>query len=122
MATRRSLLMATRRTAAWLTFLVVLALAGAGPAAALGLDAAKSQGLVGEKADGYLGIVAANPSAEVKALAGSVNAQRRAKYEEIARKNGTAVDAVAALAGQKLVDRAPAGQWVTDAAGNWRRK
>jgi uncharacterized protein YdbL (DUF1318 family) len=112
----------TRRRSAWLAFLVALVLATPVPAAALGLDAAKSQGLVGEKADGYLGIVGANPSAEVKALANSVNTQRRAKYEEIARKNGTAVDAVAALAGQKLVDRAPAGQWVTDAAGNWRRK
>jgi uncharacterized protein len=114
--------MATRRSAAWLAFLVLLALALPGPAAAIDLDAAKGKGLVGEKADGFLGIVSANPSAEVKALAGSVNAQRRAKYEEIARKNGTAVDAVAALAGQKLVDRAPAGQWVTDAAGNWHRK
>ena len=114
--------MATRRTATWLGFLVLLALALSGPAAAQGLEAAKSQGLVGEKADGYLGIVVASPSAEVKALADSVNTQRRAKYEEIARQNGTAVDAVAALAGQKLVERAPAGQWVTDAKGNWRRK
>ena len=114
--------MAIRRSAAFLTLLVVFALALPGPAGAQGLDAAKGKGLVGEKADGYLGIVAANPTAEVRALADSVNAQRRAKYEEIAHKNGTAVDAVAALAGQKLVERAPAGQWVTDAAGNWRRK
>jgi uncharacterized protein len=111
-----------RHTRAWLAFLVLLALALPGSASALDLEAAKTQGLVGERADGYLGVVAAKPSADVKALASSVNAQRRAKYEEIARKNGTAVDAVAALAGEKLVQRAPAGQWVTDAAGNWRRK
>jgi uncharacterized protein len=114
--------MKARHTRAWLAFLVLLALALPGPASALDLDAAKSKGLVGEKADGYLGIVAASPAADVRALADSVNAKRRAKYEEIARKNGTAVDAVAALAGGKLVERAPAGQWVTDAAGNWRRK
>ena len=114
--------MKARHTRAWLAFLVLLALALPGPASALDLDAAKSKGLVGEKADGYLGVVAASPAADVRALADSVNAQRRAKYEAIARKNGTAVDAVAALAGEKLVERAPAGQWVTDAAGNWRRK
>jgi len=69
-----------------------------------------------------VGIVVADPSPEVPALADSVNAQRRAAYVEIARKNGTQVDAVAALAGAKLVERAPPGQWVTHAQGNWRRK
>lgn len=114
--------MEARRPRAWLAFLVLVALALPAPAAALDLEAAKAKGLVGEKADGYLGVVAASAPADVRALADSVNAKRRAKYEEIARKNGTPVDAVAALAGEKLVARAPAGQWVTDAGGNWRRK
>ena len=50
--------MAARRSAAWLAFLVLLALALPGPAAAIDLDAAKGKGLVGEKADGFLGLVA----------------------------------------------------------------
>jgi uncharacterized protein YdbL (DUF1318 family) len=114
--------MGFRRTRSWLGLLALLALALPGTATALDLDAAKGKGLVGEKADGYLGVVAASPPADVQNLAESVNAKRRAKYEEIARKNGTSVDAVAALAGRKLVARAPAGEWVTDAAGNWQRK
>jgi uncharacterized protein YdbL (DUF1318 family) len=114
--------MAARHTPAWIAFLVLFALLVPGAAAALDVDAAKAKGLVGEKADGFLGIVAPNPAPEVKALAESVNSKRRAKYEQIARKNGTAVDAVAALAGKKLVERAPAGQWVTDASGSWYRK
>jgi uncharacterized protein YdbL (DUF1318 family) len=114
--------MQARHHPAWLALLVLVALALPAPAAALDLAAAKSRGLVGERADGYLGVVAAKSTPEVKALVESVNAQRRARYGEIARKNGTAVDAVAALAGRKLVEQSPAGHWVTDASGNWHQK
>jgi len=112
--------MARRVLTLWAGILLALALPAA--AAELDLAAAKANGLLGERADGYVGAVVANPSREVQALADSVNAQRQAAYEEIARRNGTVVDAVAARAGAKLVERAGAGEWVTDAAGNWRRK
>jgi uncharacterized protein YdbL (DUF1318 family) len=101
---------------------LVLLLALALPAASLELDAAKRDGLIGEKADGFVGIVVAKPSAEVRALVDSVNAKRRARYEEIAKKNGTLLDAVAAVAGEKLIQRASPGEWVTDAQGNWYQK
>jgi len=114
--------MTQRRVTRWSAWILALALALPAVAAELDLDTAKTRGLVGERVDGYLGIVVANPSAQVQALADSVNAQRHAAYEAIARKNGTVVDAVAALAGAKLVERTPPGQWVTDAAGNWHRK
>lgn len=105
------------------TWVVLLVLTLALPALAdPDLESAKAQGVVGERADGYLGIVVASPTPEVKALADHVNAKRRAAYQEIARKNGTDVDAVAAMAGAKLVERTPRGGWVTDASGNWRRK
>lgn len=98
----------------------VLALAPA-PATALDLDGARAQGLVGEQLDGYVGAVSASPPAEVKQLVESVNAKRREAYAEIARRNGTAIEAVAALAGQKLVDRLPPGAWV-GANGHWYQK
>jgi uncharacterized protein YdbL (DUF1318 family) len=92
----------------------------AAPALALDLDEARDQGLLGEQADGYVGIVA-SPTPEVEKLAAEVNAKRRAHYAEIAERNGTAVDAVAALAGKKLVEGAPSGQFVkTD--GGWVKK
>ena len=113
----------TRRALVWgLAFVVLVAIAFPVPAGSVELETAKSQGLVGERADGFVGVVVGNPTPEVQALADSVNARRRATYEEIARKNGTPLDAVAALAGAKLIARTPPGQWVTDAEGNWYRK
>lgn len=114
--------MAHRGLASGLAFVLLLVLAFPVPAGSVELEDAKGRGLVGERADGFVGVVVANPTPDVVALADSVNAKRRARYAEIAAKNGTAVDAVAALAGAKLIERAPTGQWVTDAEGNWYRK
>lgn len=97
-------------------------LAAAPPALALELDDARAQGLVGEQSDGYIGAVSASPSPEVRQLVAEVNAKRRAAYEDIARKNGTAVAAVAALAGQRLLERAPPGAWIGDGSGRWYQK
>lgn len=106
----------------WLAAIALaLALALALPVLALDLDEARAKGVLGERADGYVAAVKADPPAEVKALAAQVNAARRAHYEEIAKRNGAPVEAVAALAGQKLIAGAPAGQWVDDGSG-WRRK
>jgi uncharacterized protein len=51
-----------------------------------------------------------------------VNAERRQKYAEIAAERGTSVEAVAQIAGQKLIARAPGGQYVLGADGEWRQK
>lgn len=99
-----------------------LALAAALPAVALDLDSARAQGLVGDQTDGFVGAVSSSPSAEVRKLVADVNAKRRAAYEDIARKNGTAVAAVAALAGQRLLERAPPGAWIGDGTGHWYQK
>jgi uncharacterized protein YdbL (DUF1318 family) len=99
----------------------VFLLAVAPGAGAEPLDAAKAAGQVGERPDGYLGVVNAGaPGA--KALVDEVNAKRRAKYAEIAQQNGTALEAVAALAGAKLVERTPAGQFVMGSDGRWKKK
>jgi len=97
------------------------ALALASPAWSLDLDEARSQGLLGERADGYVGVVPAKPSPEVVALAEEVNARRRAHYQEIAARNSTPVETVAALAGKKLIESAPSGQWVKP-DGAWVKK
>ena len=92
------------------------------PALAASLDQAKAAGQVGEKIDGFLGVVDANAPTDVRALVERINAERAAKYAEIAQKQGTAVDAVAKIAGQKLIERTPAGQYVLGADGRWRQK
>jgi uncharacterized protein YdbL (DUF1318 family) len=97
-----------------------LALAMGAPAMALDLEQARAQGLVGEQADGYVGVVTSTP--ETQALAASVNAQRRAAYADIASRNGTTPDAVAALTAERVIARLPRGSWVRDSTGAWVRK
>ena len=81
------------------------------------LAAAKAAGQLGERPDGMVGVVPGAP-----ASAQQVNAQRLARYQEIAKGNGTALDKVQAVAGQQLIERTPAGQYVMTAAGQWQRK
>ena len=111
-----------RASRAALLLLALLAAAlSARPALALDLEQGKARGLVGEQADGYLGVVDAS-SSEARDLAERINAKRRGEYAEIAKKRGTSVDAVAALAGQKLVQRTPGGQYVRGSDGRWVKK
>ena len=94
----------------------------AGPAAAGPLDDAKAAGYVGERPDGYVGIAAGNAPAAVQQMAADINARRRAHYQGIATKNGTTLQAVQALAGQRLIDRSAPGTLVMSPAGSWTRK
>ena len=74
------------------------------PSWGLMLEEAKSQGVVGEQPDGYLGVVQPGASAEVQALVNDVNQKRRHMYEDIARRNSTKLDAVEMLAGKTAID------------------
>jgi len=85
------------------------------------LDQAKRDGLVGERADGYLGLVVASAPRDVQALVADVNDRRQAEYARIAAQNGIQRSQVEALAGRKAIERTAPGGWVfTD--GGWRRK
>ena len=100
----------------FLGLLLVLASA----AHALSLDDAKATGIVGERQDGYLGIVV--DSAEARQLIQEINSARRIKYQEIAKKNGTSLQAVEILAAKKAQDKTPSGQYVQLPSGAWSRK
>ena len=99
---------------------VLWGLAGAQPLFALTLEEAKSKGLVGEKANGYLGLVTPD-SGEAQDLTSEVNQKRRQAYEEIARRNGTSVTAVETLAGEKAVQNTKPGNFV-EGPGGWMKK
>jgi uncharacterized protein YdbL (DUF1318 family) len=101
---------------------MLLLLLSALPAAAQSLDEAKAAGQVGERIDGYLGVVDADTPDDVRAMVDRVNAQRKAKYAEIAAERGTSVQAVAQIAGEKLIERAADGEYVLGASGQWRQK
>lgn len=87
---------------------------------ALSLDQAKSQGLVGERQDGYLGVVSGG--AEVTELVKSINNQRRAEYDRIAGSNGTPRTAIEKLAAEKAYSNTPSGQYVQGSNGAWVKK
>jgi len=95
------------------------------PATALAQDplaAAKAQGLVGERPDGLVGFVAGSVPADVRALVEQINAQRRQKYADVAASTGQSLAQVQAVAGDRLVQATPAGQFVMNAAGRWVKK
>jgi uncharacterized protein YdbL (DUF1318 family) len=108
-----------RRRIALLT-LVACCLFGGAPARADSLDDAKAKGLVGERIDGYVGAVGTD--GESQALVEEVNAARRARYGDIAAKRGALIEAVAQIAGKKLIERAGPGHYVMGADGEWTRK
>jgi uncharacterized protein len=95
---------------------------GIGPAQAGPLEDAKAEGLVGERIDGYVGVVDSGAPGSVKSLVNQINAEREAKYAEIAKKQGAPVAAVAQIAGTKLIQRAPKGEYVMGANGRWQQK
>jgi len=95
---------------------------GIGPAQAGPLEDAKAEGLVGERIDGYVGVVDSGAPGSVKSLVDQINAEREAKYAEIAKKQGAPVAAVAQIAGTKLIERAPRGEYVMGASGQRQRK
>lgn len=100
--------------------LVALVLAAA-PASARALDQARSQGLVGDQADGYLGVVSAAPP-NVVAEVQRINLERREEYARIAQEQGASVEAVGAIFGQQLFQRTRSGEYFRDATGQWVRK
>lgn len=89
------------------------------PAMAIELDEAKQKGYVGEQTDGYLGVVKSAP--EVPELVKDVNAKRKAKYQELAQKNGISLAQVEALAGKKAVEKTSAGHYIL-LDGQWVKK
>ena len=83
--------------------LVSALILAAAPALALDLNEARSTGVLGEKADGYVQVL--KPSAEANALAAQVNAGRKAEYEKISKQNGQPVDVVGALAAGQIAKK-----------------
>jgi uncharacterized protein YdbL (DUF1318 family) len=111
-----------RRGALLLLAGMVVGAGWAGPAWSVTLDQAESQGLVGEQPNGYLAVVVANASGDVRALVADINRKRKAEYQGIAQRNNTSVEAVEALAGKKAIERTPPGQYVRLPSGQWVKK
>jgi uncharacterized protein YdbL (DUF1318 family) len=85
------------------------------------LDQAKRDGLVGERADGYLGLVDTSAPPDVRALVADVNGKRKAEYQRIAAGNSLEMAQVEALAGKKAIERTQPGGWIL-LNGGWQKK
>ena len=84
-------------------------------------QSARESGLVGEKADGYLGFVG-TPSPAIKALVEDINIKRKDAYSKEALANGATVAEMALRNGCRLIAertvpgekyQTPSGQWLT---------
>ena len=99
---------------------LALALAWSTAISASPLTELKASGLIGERMDGYLGVVQTDAPKDVHAQVEEINTKRRAAYQRIATKNSLTLEDVAALAGKKTLQKTPTGQWVF--TGTWRKK
>lgn len=82
----------------------------------------RASGLVGEQADGYLGLVG-SASADIRAQVDSVNIQRRAYYTQLASRRGATIEEVAAAtACQIFAGRVGPGQFYRLSDGVWRKR
>lgn len=85
------------------------------------VDAAKGRGVVGEQADGYVGIrTPAEADAALRAAVEAMNAGRRQAYAERAAAAGTTAEVAGArMFESQLLPRITSGQWYRNAAGQW---
>lgn len=82
----------------------------------------KADGLIGEQADGYIGLVRQDVPASVRQLVDEVNAKRKAGYQEIAAKQGASLADVERVGGNKAIEMTLEGNYIRDPNGVWRKK
>jgi len=75
-----------------------------------GLGEAKAQGLVGEKPDGYLGVV--THSGDADEIVKLINEARLTQYQRLAKDNNLSVTDVQSMAGQKAIEKTQSGQYI----------
>lgn len=104
-----------------LGFAVMMVIATPLAFAQMTVETAKTQGLVGERQDGLLGVVS-TPTPELRTLVETTNAERIEKYKGIATKRGTSLENVQAFVGKKLIDGAASGEYIQSTSGGWQKK
>lgn len=107
---------------------MIIAAAAAGLLAAPALaqrdpayEAARSAGQVGEKMDGYLGIVGAG-SAELQRVVSEINIKRRALYADKARAANATLEEYALTAGCLAIARTAPGEKYQAPDGSWQTR
>jgi len=87
------------------------------------VDAAKAAGVVGEQADGFLGLVTPAADPATKAAVAEINAGRAELYKEAAAKNNVTPAAAGAAAFETVVKgKLRPGDYYKAAGGGWVKK
>jgi uncharacterized protein YdbL (DUF1318 family) len=81
-------------------------------------EAARKAGTVGEKPDGYLGVVGAGDAA-TRQIVDAINIKRRALYTERAMANGSTLEEYAVTAGCQAISRTEPGEKYMSPQGAW---
>lgn len=84
-------------------------------------QAARAAGQVGERTDGYLGVVGSQPAA-IKALVDDINIKRKANYTERAKAQGSTIEAYAVTQGCVLIARTVPGEKYQAPDGSWQTR
>jgi len=95
--------------------------ASAAPAQTPAFNAARAAGQIGERYDGYIGVVSGAPAA-VRSQVAAINIQRRTLYSRLAASRGVTPQDVGITAGCQLLARVGEGQAYLLADGAWRRR
>lgn len=83
--------------------------------------AARSSGQVGEKMDGYLGIVGAE-TADLRRIVNDINIKRRALYSQKAQANNATLEEYALAAGCQAIAATAAGEKYQAPDGSWQTR
>lgn len=83
--------------------------------------AARANGTVGERIDGYLGIVG-NETATLRDMVNDINIKRKAVYTRKAPENGATIQAYATTAGCLAIARTEPGEKYQAPDGSWKTR
>lgn len=81
----------------------------------------KKDGIIGERFDGYVGIVK-SASAEIKDLVAKTNERRKEAYKELAVKKQLPLNKIEIIAGETNMNKTLAGNYIMLSEGDWQKK
>lgn len=84
-------------------------------------QAARSSGQIGEKPDGYLGVVG-SAGADVQKIVNNINIQRRAAYTKAAAAQGASIEDFAFTSGCNLIAQTSPGEKYQTPSGAWKTR
>jgi uncharacterized protein YdbL (DUF1318 family) len=82
---------------------------------------ARRAGLIGERYDGYVGLVTANTPADLRRQVAALNIRRRSLYSNLAARKGVSPEEVGITAACTLLRRINVGEYYLQGQGGWQR-